>query len=116
MFQVVTSENLTYNEYRWEISSLRRNPLYVSIYTHWTRLLLTGLFPFLYLTAINIFIFIKLRTIKGQKVRIMFCRLPLVVKKRPSPAQRCLISSSLSFAFVGIGSDLDLVQVYFGSK
>ena len=43
------------------ISSLRMDPDYIYYYVHWTRLLGTGIIPFLFLLITNLFIYLLLR-------------------------------------------------------
>ena len=49
----------------------RLNPSYILYYTHWTRLLLTGVLPFIFLTSINLLINKNLKSsnfhAKGKK-------------------------------------------------
>ena len=45
-------------------TSLRLNPSYIYYYTHWTRLVLTGIIPFLSLIFMNVCIFLTMRKTK----------------------------------------------------
>ena len=46
----------------WTVTDLRLNPSYTLYYTHWTRLLTTGLLPLLYLLLVNLQIYKRVRT------------------------------------------------------
>ena len=46
---------------------IRTNPVYVMCYMHWTRLLFTGVIPFIYLTCLNILINKNIRKTYFQK-------------------------------------------------
>ena len=37
----------------WQVTPLRLHPSYILYYTHWTRLILTGILPFLHLLVLN---------------------------------------------------------------
>ena len=60
----VTKEFLIYN-----VTSLRVNPDYMLYYIHWTRLLSTGVIPFLFLSSMNLMIYLKIRQTNNSSIR-----------------------------------------------
>ena len=85
----------------FQATQLRMDETYIFYYIHWTRLLATGVIPFLYLAIINTIIIIKIREgrIQSLKLRQNFknpqddSRVPAVVKPT---------SSYLSLTLTGI--------------
>jgi len=70
-------------------TKLRRDPLYISYYLHWTRLILTGIIPFIFLITTNTIIFVCIRrnSLKNHSARMLtaivviflICNLPRLV-------------------------------------
>jgi hypothetical protein len=52
--------NKTYSIMDFEITSLRLDPNYIYYYVHWTRLLGTGVIPFIFLSSINLLIYVQI--------------------------------------------------------
>ena len=60
--QYLTDEaNNTYQVMEIEITSLRQDPDYIYYYIYWTRLLCTGVIPFIFLSSMNILIYFYVR-------------------------------------------------------
>ena len=55
------SENKTHEALGIKLTSLRLDPEFIYYYTHWTRLIMTGVIPMIYLAVINILIFMVIR-------------------------------------------------------
>ena len=53
--------NKTHSLVDFEITSLRVNPDYIYYYVHWTRLLFTGVIPFVFLSIINLLIYVNIK-------------------------------------------------------
>ena len=53
--------NDTYSVMDFEITSLRLDPNYIYYYVHWTRLLSTGVIPFVFLSTMNLLIYVHIR-------------------------------------------------------
>ena len=53
--------NNTYSVMDFDITSLRLDPDYIYYYVHWTRLLGTGVIPFLFLSSMNLLIYVYVR-------------------------------------------------------
>jgi hypothetical protein len=58
---VTDSENKTHEALGIKLTSLRSDPEFIYYYTHWTRLIMTGVIPMIYLAVINILIFMVIR-------------------------------------------------------
>ena len=54
--------NVTQESLKFRFTELRLNPTYIYYYTHWTRLLCTGIIPFFYLLIANGCIFRRMRS------------------------------------------------------
>ena len=54
----------------FQATQLRMDENYIFYYTHWTRLLATGVIPFLYLVIINTIIIIKVRERRLQSLKL----------------------------------------------
>ena len=52
----------------YNITQLRQDPAYILYYLHWTRLITTGIIPFLYLLVTNVLIW---RTIRQHKPSVV---------------------------------------------
>ena len=48
----------------YNITAMRKDPVYILYYLHWTRLITTGILPFVYLLVTNLLIW---RTINHQE-------------------------------------------------
>jgi len=60
----ITSEIIIYN-----VTSLRLDPDYMYYYIHWTRLLITGVIPFIFLSLMNILIYNRMQQNSLSSVR-----------------------------------------------
>jgi hypothetical protein len=63
--------NITVRLVDYQITSLRLDPDYSFYYTHWTRLLATGLLPILFLLLLNMMIVLRLRQPRGPEPRLL---------------------------------------------
>ena len=54
----------------FQMTHLRKDPNYIYFYTHWTRLLATGVIPLVFLGIINTMIIIKVREGKIQSFKL----------------------------------------------
>ena len=63
--------NETLKEYEFELTPLKLDPMYTKYYTHWVRLICTGVVPFLFLLVINITTIISIRKSKKTAVMIL---------------------------------------------
>jgi hypothetical protein len=59
----------TIEDYEIQLTNLRLNPDYIFYYTHWTRLISTGVIPMMFLSVVNILIFVVIRK-QAQKRRV----------------------------------------------
>jgi hypothetical protein len=83
----------------FQATQLRMDETYIFYYTHWTRLLATGVIPFLYLVIINTIIIIKIR-----EGRIQSLKLRQNIKKPQDPSLVPVkpASSYLSLTLTGL--------------
>ena len=66
------SQNITFEVLDFSFTQLRLNPTYIYYYTHWTRLICTGIVPFFYLLLTNTCIFITMRRSKKSFPKVIF--------------------------------------------
>ena len=64
-----SSDNISIEALDFTFTSLRINPIYIYFYTHWTRLLITGILPFSCLLVMNILIFITINRSKRLTIK-----------------------------------------------
>ena len=75
------SDNISITVLDFTFTSLRLNPIYIYFYTHWTRLLISGILPFSCLLVMNVLIFITINrsnrsTIKYEANNIRRSKFP----------------------------------------
>ena len=58
---ITDDQNNTLSMIDFEISSLRLDPDYIYYYVHWTRLLGTGIIPFIFLSLMNVLIYHRMQ-------------------------------------------------------
>ena len=68
-FEYLDDDNVTHETVLYNVTSLRLNPDYMYYYIHWTRLLCTGLIPFIYLSYMNMLIYTRMRKNNLSMVR-----------------------------------------------
>ena len=73
--------NVSVEYLSFRFTELRLNPTYIYYYTHWTRLLCTGIFPFFYLLIANGCIFRRMRSSNKSLVDGRLCQSRNVLQK-----------------------------------
>ena len=69
MMEYLDENNVSQEVLIYNVTSLRVNPDYMFYYIHWTRLLTTGVIPFVYLSYMNLLIYTRMRQNNQSTVR-----------------------------------------------
>ena len=114
------NSNITLEFLDFRFTPLRLNPSYVYYYTHWTRLLCTGIIPFFYLLFTNVCIFITIKRSSkvSQKLQWRGTKRRKLGRKRKIPKKSSMTLAAIVILYLSCNTPrllLNCVEYHYFS-